>query len=60
MVQDKRDNTHFQAFPAGNRPSRKHKKTTEKKPQCTLNNDDMLEALTKLQIRSEKIFGSKV
>ena len=30
MVQDKRDNTHSQAAPAGNGPSRRHKKPTEK------------------------------
>ncbi|MDR2226812.1 MAG: hypothetical protein LBE52_12550 [Providencia sp.] len=32
-------------------------KPTEKKPQRALNHDDMLEALTKLQTRSEEIFG---
>ena len=60
MVQDKRDNTRSQAVPAGNGPSRRHKEPTKKKPQRALNQEDMLEALTKLQTRSEEIFGSKV
>ncbi len=35
-------------------------KNRQKKTQRALSNDDMLEALTKLQTRSEEIFGSKV
>lgn len=58
LVQDKRDNTRSQGVPAGNEPSRKNKKTAEKKPQRALNNDDILEALTQLQTRSEEIFGT--
>ena len=58
LVQDKRDNTRSQSIPAGNGLSRRHKKPTEKKPQRALNDDDMLEALTKLQTRSEERLGA--
>ncbi len=57
LVQDKRDNNRSQAIPAGDGPSRRRRKSTEKKSQRTLNGDDMLDALKALQSRSEQIFG---
>ncbi|WP_406818523.1 ISNCY family transposase [Klebsiella quasipneumoniae] len=59
LVQDKRDNNRSQALPAGDGPSRRRRKPTEKKSQRSLNGDDMLEALKTLQSRSEKIFGKR-
>ncbi|KLE99864.1 hypothetical protein YA25_22345 [Klebsiella aerogenes] len=59
LVQDKRDNNRSQALPAGDGPSRRRRKPTEKKSQRSLNGDDMLEALKTLQSRSEEIFGTK-
>lgn len=58
LVQDKRDNNRSQAIPAGDGPSRRRRKPTDKKSQRSLNGDDMLEALKVLQIRSDEIFGS--
>lgn len=58
LVQDKRDNNRSQAIPAGDGPSRRRRKPTEKKSQRSLNGDDMLEALKVLQSRSDEIFGS--
>ncbi|SAT72750.1 transposase [Klebsiella pneumoniae] len=58
LVQDKRDNNRSQAIPAGDGPSRRRRKPTDKKSQRSLNGDDMLEALKVLQSRSDEIFGS--
>ncbi|HCI6731925.1 TPA: helix-turn-helix domain containing protein [Klebsiella variicola subsp. variicola] len=57
LVQDKRDNNRSQALPAGDGPSRRRRKPTEKKSQRSLNGDDMLDALKTLQLRSEDIYG---
>ncbi|HCT7673217.1 TPA: ISNCY family transposase, partial [Klebsiella quasipneumoniae] len=57
LVQDKRDNNRSQALPAGDGPSRRRRKPTEKKSQRSLNNEDMLEALKALQSRSGELFG---
>ncbi len=59
LVQDKRDNNRSQALPAGDGPSRRRRKPTEKKSQRSLNGDDMLEALKTLQSRSEEIVGKR-
>jgi hypothetical protein len=59
LVQDKRDNNRSQALPAGDGPSRRRRKPTEKKSQRSLNGDDMLEALKTLQSYSEEIFGKR-
>lgn len=59
LVQDKRDNKRSQALPAGDGPSRRRRKPTEKKSQHSLNSDDMLEALKTLQSRSEEIYGKR-
>lgn len=59
LVQDKRDNTRSQALPAGDGPSRRRRKPTEKKSQRSLDGDDMLDALKALQSRSEEIFGKR-
>lgn len=59
IVQNKRDNNRSQALPAGDGPSRRRRKPTEKKSQRSLNGDDMLEALKTLQSRSEEIFGTR-
>ena len=58
-VQDKRHNNRSQALPAGDDPSRRRRKPTEKKFQRSLNGDDMLEALKTLQSRTEEIFGKR-
>lgn len=58
LVQDKRDNNRSQAIPAGDGPSRRRRKPTDKKSQRSLSGDDMLEALKVLQSRSGEIFGS--
>ena len=57
LVQDIRDNNRSQAIPAGDGPSRRRRKPTEKKSQRSLNGDDMLDALKALQSRSGEIFG---
>ncbi|EPH0249815.1 ISNCY family transposase [Klebsiella pneumoniae] len=57
LVQDKRDNNRSQAIPAGDGPSLRRRKPTEKKSQRSLNGDDMLDALKTLQSRSGEIFG---
>ncbi|MBO4154581.1 ISNCY family transposase [Enterobacter kobei] len=59
LVQDKRDNNRSQALPAGDGPSRRRRKPTEKKSQRSLDGDDMLDALKTLQSRSEEIFGTR-
>ncbi|VGG66788.1 transposase [Klebsiella pneumoniae] len=55
LVQDKRDNNRSQALPAGDGPSRRRRKPTEKKSQRSLDEDDMLNALKTLQSRSDEI-----
>lgn len=59
LMQDKRDNTRSQAFPAGTGPSRRSAKTDPaKKRQRAVNEDDLMEAMIDLQARSQEIFGS--
>lgn len=59
LVQSNRDDTRSQSVPAGDGPSRRRPRAAGKKTQRALNQDDMLEALKKLQSRSEQIFGKK-
>ncbi len=59
LIQDKRDNNRSQALPAGDGPSRRSRKPTEKKSQRSLDEDDMLNALKTLQSRSDEIFGTR-
>ncbi|HBR0968077.1 TPA: ISNCY family transposase, partial [Klebsiella quasipneumoniae subsp. similipneumoniae] len=59
LIQDKRDNNRSQALPAGDGPSRRRRKPTEKKSQRSLDEDDMLNALKTLQSRSDEIFGTR-
>ncbi|HEM6842109.1 TPA: ISNCY family transposase, partial [Providencia stuartii] len=53
VVDDKRS----QSVPAGNVPSRRKEKAPGKKSQRSIDQNDMLEALVKLQGRSKEIFG---
>ncbi|SUC47125.1 Integrase core domain [Providencia stuartii] len=57
VVDDKRDNRRSQSVPAGNGPSRRKEKALGKKSQRSIDQNDMLEALVKLQGRSKEIFG---
>ncbi|MFP2517237.1 helix-turn-helix domain-containing protein [Buttiauxella agrestis] len=59
LVQKKRDINRSQTVPAGDGPSRRHRKPAEKKSQRSLNGDDMLDALKTLQSRSEEILGKR-
>ncbi len=59
VVDDKRDNRRSQSVPAGNGPSRRKEKELGKKSQRSIDQNDMLEALVKLQGRSKEIFGKK-
>lgn len=59
LVQEKRDNNRSQTVPAGDGPSRRCRKPTEKKSQRSLNDDDMLDVLKTLQSRSEEIFRKR-
>ena len=59
VVDDKRDNRRSQSVPAGNGPSRRKEKALGKKSQRSIDQNDMLEALVKLQGRSKEIFGIK-
>lgn len=59
LVQEERDNNRSQSVPSGDGPSRRRKAPTTKKSQRSLDQDDMLKALVKLQSRSEEIFGKK-
>lgn len=59
QVQNKRDNNRSQSIPAGNEPSRRRHAPSINKSQCSLNEDDLLEAMIKLQGRSEAIFGKR-
>lgn len=59
LVQAERDNNRSQSVPSGDGPSRRRKAPTTKKSQRSLDEDDMFNALVKLQSRSEEIFGKK-
>ncbi|MBM7189923.1 ISNCY family transposase [Citrobacter freundii] len=59
LVQAERDNNRSQSVPSGDGPSRRRKAPTTKKSQRSLDQDDMFNALVKLQSRSEEIFGKK-
>ena len=59
LVQVERDNNRSKSLPSGDGPSRRRKAPTTKKSQRSLDQDDMLNALIKLQSRSEEIFGKK-
>ncbi|WP_394542018.1 ISNCY family transposase [Pantoea sp. SGAir0418] len=58
LVQEKRDSTRSLSVPSGSGPSRRgQKKDPAKKSQRSLDENDLLEALTDLQTRSQEIFG---
>lgn len=59
LVQAERDYNRSQSVPSGDGPSRRRKAPTTKKSQRSLDQDDMFNALVKLQSRSEEIFGKK-
>lgn len=59
LVQAERDNDRSQSVPFGDGPSLRRKAPTTKKSQRSLDQDDMFNALVKLQTRSEKIFGER-
>lgn len=59
LVQAERDNNRSQSVPSGDGPSRRRKAPTTKKSQRSLDQDDMFNALVKLQTRSEEIFGER-
>lgn len=59
LVQDNCDNNRSQTIPAGDGPSQRRRKPTEKKSQRSLNGDDMLDALKTLQSRSDEIFSKR-
>lgn len=59
QVQAKRDNNRSQSVPSGDEPSRRRHTPGIKKTQRLLNEDDLLEAMIKLQGSSEAIFGKK-
>lgn len=59
LVQAERDNNRSQSVPSGDGPSRRRKGPTTKKSQCSLAQDDMFNALVKLQTRSGEIFGER-
>lgn len=59
LVQAERDNNRSQSVPSGDGPSRRRKAPTTKKSQRSLDQDDMFNALVKLQSRTEEIFGKK-
>lgn len=56
LVQAERDNNRSQSVPSGDGLSRRR---NTKKSQRSLDEDDMFNALAKLQSRSEEIFGKK-
>lgn len=58
-VQSKRDNNRSQSIPSGDEPSRRRHAPGINKSQRSLNEDDMLEAIIKLQGSSESIFGKR-
>ncbi|EGB2320691.1 hypothetical protein H6038_004761 [Salmonella enterica] len=59
QVQRKRDNNRSQSIPSGDEPSRRRHAPSINKPQRSLNEEDMLEAIIKLQGSSEAIFGKR-
>ncbi|MCX9044979.1 ISNCY family transposase, partial [Citrobacter portucalensis] len=60
LVQEKRDNHRSRALPSVDGPDVTRSRTAnKKKSQRSLNEDDMLEAIIKLQASSEAIFGKK-
>ncbi|MEQ4661265.1 transposase [Providencia rettgeri] len=59
LVQAERDNNRSQSVPSGDGLSRRCKAPTTKKSQRSPDEDDMFNALVKLQSRSEEIFGKK-
>ena len=59
LVQAERDNNRSQSVPSGDGPSRRRKAPTTKKSQRSLDQDDMFNALVKLQTRAEEIFGER-
>ncbi|EPT2880461.1 ISNCY family transposase, partial [Shigella flexneri] len=59
LVQAERDNNRSQSVPSGDGTSRRRKAPTTKKSQRSLDQDDMFNALVKLQTRAEEIFGER-
>ena len=59
QVQKKRDNNRSQSLPSGDEPSRRRHAPSINKSQRSLNEDDLLEAMIKLQGSSEAIFGKR-
>ncbi|HBS0902796.1 TPA: ISNCY family transposase, partial [Klebsiella pneumoniae] len=60
QVQRKRDNNRSQSLPcSGDEPSRRRHAPSINKSQRSLNEDDLLEAMIKLQGSSEAIFGKR-
>ncbi|HHL8159036.1 TPA: ISNCY family transposase, partial [Escherichia coli] len=59
QVQKKRDNNRSQSLPSGDEPSRRRHAPGINKSQRSLNEDDLLEAIIKLQGSSEAIFGKR-
>ncbi|EDZ3588360.1 helix-turn-helix domain-containing protein [Escherichia coli] len=59
LVQAERDNNRSQSVPSGDGPSRRRKAPTTKKSQRSFDQDDMFNALVKLQTRAEEIFGER-
>lgn len=60
QVQKKRDNNRSQSLPCtGDEPSRRRHAPSINKSQRSLNEDDLLEAMIKLQGSSETIFGKR-
>lgn len=59
LVQVERDNNRSQSVPSGDGLSRRRKATITKKSQRSLDEDDMFNALVKLQTRTHEIFGEQ-
>lgn len=59
LVQAERDNNRSQSVPSGDGPTRRRRTPTMKKSQRSLDQDDVLNALVKLQSQSEEIFGER-
>ena len=59
QVQKKRDNNRSQSLPSGDEPSRRRHAPSTNKSQRSLNEDDLLEAIIKLQGSSDAIFGKR-
>lgn len=61
LLQDKRDNLRSRLVPSVDGPHlTRSRNLGGKKPQRSLNEDDMLTTMIKLQASSESIFGKKV